>query len=175
MDKTAFSTGTVDEKIEAIIADVKNDIIAGQKLTPVFYLFDKREKLHVIEIKEEALLKKDRNSVLSQLIREKISDMNSEKLEIDRVLFLREGYYNKHHDDKNNMNLDSDFDRSNSNEALVVTFEDMFNFKVMAYDVIKIRDKGKSFSVLSSKPIDTIDFCKIDPECNVNTNFINLI
>lgn len=171
MDNTEFLSKTSEEKIIEIVSRVKDSIMQGEEITPAFYLFDEQSRLRVIEIKDQLLLKKDRQGILAQLVKEKIREFKN----IDKVLFLREGYYNTRHPDKNNMNLDEDFNKSNGNDALLVSIEDEYNFMLKIYDLIKIYDEGKKFSVLSSNPIEELEFCKIDPDCNVKTTYINLI
>lgn len=175
MDNTEFLTKTSEEKITEIISRIKAIIMDGGNITPAFYLFDDNDKLKVIEIEDKLLLKPERKAVVKQLVKEKIKDLNTASATIDKVLFLREGYYNPKHPEKTNMNLDEDFNKANANEALIVTIEDEYNFNLKIYDLIKIFDQGKSFSVLSEVPIEDLDFCKIDPENNVKSNYLNLI
>lgn len=175
MDNQEFLKLNSNRKIEEIIRRVKQSVLDGVTIEPVFYLFDQDEKLHVLDIEEPFLLKEDRQNILRQLVKEKIKEMQSRNLHIDKILFLREGFYNPRHHDKLNMNLEKDFGVHNANEAVIITLEDIFNFEIKVFDLIKITDQGRQFSVLSETPIEQLEFCKIDPEYNIKTNYINLI
>lgn len=175
MDNNQFTAKNAEEKIEELIYRIKTTIMSGGKISPVFYLFDQNDKLHVIQIKDKFLLKKDRKSILNRIIKEKIDELKVKNSTIEKILFLREGFYSKSHPDKQNMNLDTDFNKENSNEALIATIEDVFNFEIKVFDMIKIYESGVPFTVLSEEPIEYLQLCKIDPECNIITNHINLI
>jgi hypothetical protein len=161
-----------EDKIKEIISRVKETLSNGENITSAFYFFDTSGKLYVIDIKETFLLKDENKAILRALIKQKVKDIG---VSVDQILFLREGYYSKHHPNKNEMNLETDFNASNSNESLIVSVEDSFDYKLKIYDLIKINDEGETFVVMSQDPIDEVDVCKVDPDTNLRTTFINLI
>lgn len=176
MNNEIFSKLSTESKIGEIIKRVKKKLMKEGNITSTFYLFDNNARMHPLEIEEPFLLEDDKSDILCGVVKEAIKDLKTDNdLEVEKVLYLREGYYNKNHPKKNDMNLDTDFDKTNSNEALIVTIEDTFNFELKVFDCINIFDDGKKFTVISENPIDEIEFCKIDPEHNVHTDFINLI
>lgn len=175
MNNTDFLKLDASGKVAELIERVKTDLVAGKPIIPTFYFFDDKEKAYVVEIMEPFLLKSENKHILRSIVKEKLKDLKAEKKTIEQILFLQEGYYSKNHPNKSEMNLDNDFHAGNSNEALIISLEDHFDFKLKIYDVIKIEDKGTSFMVLSKDPIEDIDFCKISPDTNVKTTFINLL
>jgi hypothetical protein len=170
-----FSSLDAEGKMNELISRVKTSLQSGTAVAPVFYLFDKKDSLYVLEIKEKFLLKKERPGILTKLVKTKVESLKKRNVYIEKVLFLREGYYNKDHQDKNNLNLEKDFTSENSNEALIATIEDDFTINLKVFDLIKIVDEGQTFSVMSKEPIEDLAFCKIDPEQNIQMNHINII
>lgn len=174
-EQPLFKTLSIQGKMDDILANVKDTLIKGMSIIPMFYFFDQNDTLHVLKITEKFLLKPGKEGILRNLVKEKIADLKSQDIIIDQVLFLREGFYSKSHPNKMEMNLEKDFNASNGNEALIVSREDMFDFKLQIFDLIDFTDAGKRFVVMSEKPIEELEFCKIDPQNNLKTNFINLL
>jgi hypothetical protein len=176
MTNESFLKASYHQKVNELILRTKELIQRGETLKPYFFLFDKSNKLHVIDIKEELLLKPGREAILRSIVQEKIEYIAKKGVEINKILHIRESKFNAREDvDFYNMDLDSPVHKMHGEPALMVSVEDPYEYELKIYDIIRIEDEGRTFSVISKEPIVDVETSKLDPDHNIRTLFKNII
>jgi hypothetical protein len=174
MDNNTFLKASVDEKIDELIRRCRKNM-NDKGLHKCFYAFDSTGKMRVIEIKEDSLFTNERAAILKPIVQEKIYSLEQDLgIMIEKVMYIREGYYNKAAD-LDNSHLEVMFHKDNANEALVITIETKFTFDARIYDLIKSDMDGKKYVVMSEKPIASTNTNKMDPDKNLRSYFKNII
>lgn len=176
LEEKEFHLLSEDQKIQKISEKVKLKVQQGEDIPPSFFMLDQHDKMHLVEVNEKFFQKSSYQYLLKKLIRNKVEQLQQHHdTHIKKILFFTQGFYNKELVDKKNVNLDKDFHKNNANEAFMIMIEDLFDVNIQVFDLIQVSDAGKKIAVLSKDPIDEINFCKIDPDYNVKTQFINIL
>jgi hypothetical protein len=175
MENKTFLKATYQQKLNELIIRMRESIRKGVQIPPYFFLFDRNNKLHVIDIKESVLMKPGREKIVKEILNNKIDMLSQRGVYINKVLYIREGKFNHRYKEDLDIDLRDDIHRIHGNDSLIITIEDAFDFDLQIYDIIRVEDEGVLYTVISNDPIVDLKTSKLDIEVNINSHYKNLL
>jgi hypothetical protein len=175
MENKTFLKASYQQKVNELIIRTRESIQKGVQMPPYFFLFDRKNKLHVIDIKEKVLMKPGREKIVKEILNNKIEALSERGVDINKILYIREGKFNHDYKESSEIDLRDSTHSIHGNDALIITSEDAFDFDLQVYDIIRIEDEGQTFTVISKDPIVDLKTSKLDIDANINSHYKNLL
>lgn len=172
-----FKNLTLKEKVQEVININKDRLVTSNGLIDQFiYLVDNKNFLYAVPIENKKYIEdKEYTEIFRGILKSIISDYAYRKINITYLFYIREGYFNSKHSNLQDINLDTTFDKYNSNECLLVYNESKLSMELTIFDKITGRDQGIQYTVLSENPIKKLKYCKIDPDDNLKGALTNIL
>lgn len=170
--KVDLETKPLEEKIEELFSFTKDKLINSGKVPNIIYLFDNHDKMYSLDVSERDLLSNTdaKNYLFKAIIKNVIGEIEHKNAcIINYVLSFTALTVSPHI--KNKYNFDEDSTEPGALDVVIMSLEDKFNIKMDFYDAIK----GEDSVLLSQKPLNKINYCKLDPDQEVKGSLINLL